>query len=161
MAYSHQPRRAYGAVSTISVTSWTALGQQIRRFLGTPVRLRAFNWTMATLLVAMFLPHGRQALCAWLAGAGVLVAAWFAGVQFGRHVRGRSRGGRLASGREAKVAQLDRPAARDEEVGGLDVAVRDGRLAAVKVAERAERVEHEPDDPLFVDLHGRFVEDAV
>ena len=47
---------AYCAVSTISVTSWTALGQQIRRFLGTPVRLRVFNWTMASLLVATLVP---------------------------------------------------------------------------------------------------------
>jgi threonine/homoserine/homoserine lactone efflux protein len=47
---------AYAAVSTISTTSWTALGQQMRRFLGTPVRLRVFNWTMATLLVGTLVP---------------------------------------------------------------------------------------------------------
>ncbi|WP_439331653.1 LysE family translocator [Pelagivirga sediminicola] len=34
---------AYCAVSTISTTSWTALGQQMRRFLGTRGRLRAFS----------------------------------------------------------------------------------------------------------------------
>ncbi len=47
---------AYCAVSSISTTSWTALGQQMRRFLGTPGRLRAFNWTMAALLVATLIP---------------------------------------------------------------------------------------------------------
>lgn len=47
---------AYCAVSTISTTSWTALGQQMRRFLGTSVRLRVFNWTMAALLVATLIP---------------------------------------------------------------------------------------------------------
>lgn len=47
---------AYCAVSSISTTSWTALGQQMRRFLSTPGRLRAFNWTMAALLVATLIP---------------------------------------------------------------------------------------------------------
>ena len=47
---------AYCAVSSISTTSWTALGQQMRRFLGTPGRLRAFNWTMAALLMATLIP---------------------------------------------------------------------------------------------------------
>ena len=47
---------AYCAVSTISTTSWTALGQQMRRFLSTPGRLRGFNWTMAALLVATLIP---------------------------------------------------------------------------------------------------------
>ncbi|HEY9038580.1 MAG TPA: LysE family translocator [Roseovarius sp.] len=47
---------AYCAVSTISTTSWTALGQQMRRLLGTPVRLRIFNWTMAALLVGTLIP---------------------------------------------------------------------------------------------------------
>ncbi|WP_076533248.1 LysE family translocator [Roseovarius nanhaiticus] len=47
---------AYCAVSSISTTSWTALGQQMRRFLGTPGRLRTFNWTMAALLVATLIP---------------------------------------------------------------------------------------------------------
>ncbi len=31
---------------------WTVLGTHIRRFLADPKRLRAFNWTMAALLVA-------------------------------------------------------------------------------------------------------------
>ncbi|QYX57314.1 LysE family translocator [Roseovarius sp. SCSIO 43702] len=47
---------AYVGVSTISTTSWTALGQQMRRFLGSPMRLRVFNWTMAALLVATLIP---------------------------------------------------------------------------------------------------------
>jgi threonine/homoserine/homoserine lactone efflux protein len=42
----------YVAVSVISTTSWTVLGQQMRRFLTNRARLRAFNWTMAALLVA-------------------------------------------------------------------------------------------------------------
>ncbi|WP_113910952.1 LysE family translocator [Roseovarius dicentrarchi] len=46
----------YCAVSTISTTSWTALGQQMRRLLSTPVRLRIFNWTMAVLLVGTLVP---------------------------------------------------------------------------------------------------------
>ncbi|WP_324752821.1 LysE family translocator [Roseovarius sp. Pro17] len=47
---------AYCAVSIISTTSWVALGQQMRRFLDTPIRLRMFNWTMAALLVATLIP---------------------------------------------------------------------------------------------------------
>jgi len=47
---------AYCVVSSISTTSWTALGQQMRRYLSTPSRLRAFNWTMAVLLVATLIP---------------------------------------------------------------------------------------------------------
>ncbi|MGR3485159.1 MAG: LysE family translocator [Paracoccaceae bacterium] len=34
-----------------SITAWTVLGQQMRRVLTSPARLRAFNWTMAALLV--------------------------------------------------------------------------------------------------------------
>lgn len=41
----------YACVAVVSTTSWTALGQQIRRLLATRLRLRIFNWTMATLLV--------------------------------------------------------------------------------------------------------------
>ncbi|WP_138936563.1 LysE family translocator [Roseovarius arcticus] len=47
---------SYCAVSTVSVTSWTALGQQMRRFLNSPGRLRAFNWIMAALLVTTLVP---------------------------------------------------------------------------------------------------------
>ena len=46
----------YVAVSAVSTTSWTVLGQQMRRFLNSPARLRAFNWVMAALLVATLIP---------------------------------------------------------------------------------------------------------
>ncbi|MCZ0813788.1 MAG: LysE family translocator [Pseudomonadota bacterium] len=46
----------YVAVSGISTTSWTVLGQQMRRLLKNPARLRAFNWVMAALLVATLIP---------------------------------------------------------------------------------------------------------
>ncbi len=39
-----------------SITLWTVLGQQMRRFLTDPGRLRAFNVTMAVLLVASLVP---------------------------------------------------------------------------------------------------------
>ncbi|MEO0944360.1 MAG: LysE family translocator [Pseudomonadota bacterium] len=35
-----------------SITVWTTLGVQLRRWLTSPTRLRNFNWTMAALLVA-------------------------------------------------------------------------------------------------------------
>ena len=44
------------AMSVISTTSWTVLGQQLRRLLKNPARLRAFNWIMAVLLVATLVP---------------------------------------------------------------------------------------------------------
>lgn len=46
----------YCAVGVVSTTSWTALGQQMRRLLNSRARLRAFNWTMAALLVATLIP---------------------------------------------------------------------------------------------------------
>ncbi len=46
----------YVLVSTISTTSWTGLGQQMRRFLKSPARLRMFNWIMAGLLVTTLIP---------------------------------------------------------------------------------------------------------
>ncbi len=46
----------YVLVSTISTTSWTVLGQQLRRFLRSEWRLRLFNWIMAILLVATLVP---------------------------------------------------------------------------------------------------------
>lgn len=46
----------YVACGTISTTSWTVLGQQLRRFLKNPGRLRVFNWVMAALLVATLVP---------------------------------------------------------------------------------------------------------
>ncbi len=46
----------YVLVSTISTTSWTVLGQQMRRLLRSKARLRIFNWVMAILLVATLIP---------------------------------------------------------------------------------------------------------
>ena len=46
----------YVAMGCISTTSWTVLGQQLRRLLNRPTRLRVFNWTMAALLVASLIP---------------------------------------------------------------------------------------------------------
>ncbi len=46
----------FGAVNLPSVSSWAALGQQMRRILTTSWRLRAFNGTMAVLLVASLYP---------------------------------------------------------------------------------------------------------
>jgi len=46
----------YVAVSGISTTSWTVLGQQLRRLLKNPGRLRVFNRVMAALLVATLVP---------------------------------------------------------------------------------------------------------
>ena len=47
---------AYVCVSVISTTSWTVLGQQLRRLLKNSARLRVFNWAMAVLLVATLIP---------------------------------------------------------------------------------------------------------
>ncbi|MEO1745409.1 MAG: LysE family translocator [Pseudomonadota bacterium] len=41
----------FASINLPSVSVWTVLGQQMRRFLTNPARLRAFNWTMAALLV--------------------------------------------------------------------------------------------------------------
>ena len=46
----------FGLVNFPCVSSWTVLGQQIRRFLTNRSRLRAFNITMAVLLVASLYP---------------------------------------------------------------------------------------------------------
>lgn len=46
----------FGALSLPCIASWTVLGREIRRFLTSPARLRAFNWTMAVLLVASLWP---------------------------------------------------------------------------------------------------------
>lgn len=46
----------FGAINLPSVGSWTVLGQQMARFLTSPRRLTAFNWTMAALLVASLYP---------------------------------------------------------------------------------------------------------
>ena len=46
----------FGAVNLPSVGSWAWLGQQLRHILTNTRRLRAFNWTMAVLLVASLYP---------------------------------------------------------------------------------------------------------
>lgn len=46
----------FGLVNLPSVSAWTALGQQIRHVLTSAARLRAYNWTMAALLVATLYP---------------------------------------------------------------------------------------------------------
>ena len=46
----------YVCVSFISTTGWTVLGQQMRRLLKNPKRLRLFNYLMALLLVATLVP---------------------------------------------------------------------------------------------------------
>ncbi|MGL5011394.1 MAG: LysE family translocator, partial [Paracoccaceae bacterium] len=46
----------FAAVNLPSVSVWTLAGEQLRRFLTSPARLTAFNWTMAALLVASLWP---------------------------------------------------------------------------------------------------------
>jgi threonine/homoserine/homoserine lactone efflux protein len=46
----------FGVVNLPSVSIWTILGQQMARILTNPARLRAFNWTMAALLIASLYP---------------------------------------------------------------------------------------------------------
>jgi threonine/homoserine/homoserine lactone efflux protein len=46
----------FGAINLPSVSTWTVLGQQMKRFLTTGRRLRIFNWTMAALLVLSLIP---------------------------------------------------------------------------------------------------------
>jgi threonine/homoserine/homoserine lactone efflux protein len=46
----------FGAVNLPTISTWVWAGQQMRRFLSTPTRLSAFNWTMATLLVLSLWP---------------------------------------------------------------------------------------------------------
>ena len=46
----------FGLVNLPSIAVWTVLGQQMARFLTKPSRLRAFNWTMAALLIASLYP---------------------------------------------------------------------------------------------------------
>ncbi|MEK0164646.1 LysE family translocator [Phaeobacter sp. JH20_36] len=42
----------YLLIGCFSASTWTILGQQLRRLLTRPAQLRAFNWTMAALLLA-------------------------------------------------------------------------------------------------------------
>lgn len=46
----------FGAVNLPSISSWTVLGQQMRRVLSNPARLRLFNGAMALMLVATLYP---------------------------------------------------------------------------------------------------------
>jgi threonine/homoserine/homoserine lactone efflux protein len=46
----------FGAINLPSVGVWVLMGRQLRRYLGRPGRLRAFNITMAVLLVLSLLP---------------------------------------------------------------------------------------------------------
>lgn len=46
----------FGAVNIPCISSWTVLGQQMRKILRNPARLRLFNWTMACLLMASLWP---------------------------------------------------------------------------------------------------------
>ena len=46
----------FAAINLPAVSVWTVLGQQMKRILTNPARLRAFNWTMAVLLVASLYP---------------------------------------------------------------------------------------------------------
>jgi len=46
----------FGLINLPCVSTWTVLGQQIRRWLNNTLRLRLFNWTMAILLVLSLLP---------------------------------------------------------------------------------------------------------
>ena len=45
-----------------SITIWATLGTQVKRLLGRPGLLRAFNWTMAGLLVLTLIPVWYQAM---------------------------------------------------------------------------------------------------
>jgi len=47
---------AFGAVSLPSISIWVLMGQRLRLWLTSPRRLRAFNWTMAALLLATLYP---------------------------------------------------------------------------------------------------------
>ena len=46
----------FTVVNLPSISVWLLMGVQVRRWLTSPARLRAFNWTMAGLLVASLWP---------------------------------------------------------------------------------------------------------
>lgn len=46
----------FALVNLPSVSLWAGLGTQLKRLLTSPARLRAFNWTMAALLVLSLYP---------------------------------------------------------------------------------------------------------
>lgn len=63
---AYAPDQSVAAVLTVaavfctvnlpSISLWTIIGQEMRRLLTSPVRLRMFNWTMAALLLASLIP---------------------------------------------------------------------------------------------------------
>ncbi|MFU8882810.1 MAG: LysE family translocator [Rhodobacterales bacterium] len=55
----------FALINLPSVSTWTVLGQQMRRVLSSPARLRAFNWSMAALLVASLGPVMLPLLRTW------------------------------------------------------------------------------------------------
>lgn len=46
----------FGAINLPSVSAWTLLGRQLAGLLGSPARLKTFNWIMAALLVLSLYP---------------------------------------------------------------------------------------------------------
>jgi len=46
----------FGAVNLPTISTWALAGQEMRRFLTSPRRLRLFNFTMAVLLIASLYP---------------------------------------------------------------------------------------------------------
>lgn len=46
----------FALVNLPTVSLWVIAGQNIQRFLSSPARLRAFNWTMAGLLILSLIP---------------------------------------------------------------------------------------------------------
>jgi threonine/homoserine/homoserine lactone efflux protein len=46
----------FGMVNIPSIGLWVVAGREMRRFLTSPARLRAFNWTMAALILATLWP---------------------------------------------------------------------------------------------------------
>ncbi|MEP5761170.1 MAG: LysE family translocator [Litoreibacter sp.] len=46
----------FGIINIPCVSIWTVMGQQLRRILTNPKRLRAFNWIMAASLIASLYP---------------------------------------------------------------------------------------------------------
>jgi threonine/homoserine/homoserine lactone efflux protein len=52
----------FTVVNLPCVASWTGFGLALRGVLGTPARLRAFNWTMAALLVLSLIPVALESL---------------------------------------------------------------------------------------------------
>ena len=68
----YAPDRSLGGVALVagvfaltnlpSISLWTVMGRNLRRLMSSPGRLRAFNWTMAVLLVASLWPVVRPLL---------------------------------------------------------------------------------------------------